>query len=191
MDLFLVPNNPLQTSLLSPNGSVLYKITTSKVHGRSVSRLTRAERVVAEIQWRNWDTTTTVRSPQLPGLGGIGTCASEFLYRHGRGVLSSSSTRYFIAQDGREYRWKIDRHSGCILTPSGSSEQLGYYTCAPTAAGLFAGERKARIRIQPGCGVDYDLVVLTFIIMETKRRERMGDAMARDEDPQGDGAGDS
>lgn len=91
MDLFLVPNNPLQTSLLSPNGSVLYKVTTTKVHGRSVSRVTRgAGGVVAEIQWRNWDTTTTVRSPQLPGLGGIGTCASDFLYRRGRGVLSSS-----------------------------------------------------------------------------------------------------
>lgn len=77
------------------------------------------------------------------------------------------------------------------MTPAGSSEQLGYYTCAPTDAGLFAGERKARIRIQPGCAVDYDLVVLTFIIMETKRRERLGEAMARDEDPLGDGAGDS
>ncbi|KAF8919210.1 hypothetical protein CPB85DRAFT_1429836 [Mucidula mucida] len=144
MDLFLVPNNPLQTSLLSPNGSVLYKVTTTKVHGRSVSRVTRgAGGVVAEIQWRNWDTTTTVRSPQLPGLGGIGTCASDFLYRRGRGVLSSSLTRYFIAQDGREYRWKIDRQSGCILTPAGSADSWGTIRVRRRTQGSLRGAQGA------------------------------------------------
>jgi hypothetical protein len=51
--------------------------------------------------------------------------------------------------------------------------------------GLFAGEKKSRIRIQP-CSVDIDLVVLSFVIVEKKKRDHAGDGTRRsphDEDP--------
>jgi hypothetical protein len=51
--------------------------------------------------------------------------------------------------------------------------------------GLFAGEKKSRICIQP-CSVDIDLVVLSFVILEKKKRDHAGDGTKRcpyDEDP--------
>lgn len=51
--------------------------------------------------------------------------------------------------------------------------------------GLFAGERKARLRIQP-CSVDIDLIIISFMIVEKKRREQAGDRTglpAHSEDP--------
>lgn len=57
------------------------------------------------------------------------------------------------------------------------------------AEGVFAGDKRQVLRIQP-CSIDIDLIVLTFIIMETKRREQDGYAdkydATRDEEPQGD-----
>lgn len=57
------------------------------------------------------------------------------------------------------------------------------------AEGVFAGDKRQVLRIQP-CSIDIDLIVLTFIIMETKRREKDGYAdkydATRDEEPQGD-----
>ncbi len=89
MDLFLVPDNPLRTVLVSANGVAHYQITTTKVHGhRKMSRIQRpaeseADSVVAEIEWKNWDNPTIVRSSNLRGLSGSGVLATDFLHRRG------------------------------------------------------------------------------------------------------------
>jgi len=57
------------------------------------------------------------------------------------------------------------------------------------AEGIFAGERKEVLRIQPS-SIDIDLIVTTFLIMERKRREKYGCIeclLKHDEDPQGEG----
>lgn len=69
--------------------------------------------------------------------------------------------------------------------------EVARYTVAVNREGLFAGEKKTSLRIQP-CSVDIDLIVLSFVIMEQKRRDKAGDFTGQtlhDEDPQGDGAG--
>lgn len=79
------------------------------------------------------------------------------------------------------------------LTRVGTNEEVARYTYTSTSEGLYAGERKSRLRIQPSCTLDFDLVVITFVIMEKKRRDHAGDGTtlaAHDEDPQGDGGGD-
>jgi len=60
--------------------------------------------------------------------------------------------------------------------------------------GLFAGEKKHILRVQP-CSIDIDIVVLTFLMMEKKRRDRDGIGgdsykIPHDADPLGDGGGD-
>lgn len=125
--------------------------------------------------------------------------------------IRACRSRYFMGNDGVEYQWKTTKTAGCIvsfvseiavservlivevqLTRAGSSEELARYIYTATDEGLYAGERKTRLRIQPTCSIDLDLVVLTFIIAEKKRRDAAGpDArLGRDEDPCGDGAGD-
>jgi hypothetical protein len=134
------------------------------------------------------------------------TPSDHSLFFHG-----TSSSRYFLGDDDQEYRWKVVKGEGCIvshsvpffsylcLTWSGSSqltrsdtdEEVARFTHNTLTEGLFAGERKSCLRVQP-CSLDMDLVVLSFMIMEKKRRDHAGDGTrltAHDEDPQGDGGG--
>ncbi|KAF5386612.1 hypothetical protein D9615_001932 [Tricholomella constricta] len=200
MDFFLVPNDPQKTVLVSANGVAHYQISTSKgTDGIHLSLIQRpadseADSIVAEVEWGTWGTPTFVRCPLFRGFGscigkmGLGVTARTFLYKR----RPFSKSRYFMGNDGVEYRWKARRGIGCVLTSSNNNEEIAIYTSTFNNEGLFAGERKHFLRIQP-CSVDLDLVVLSFMIMEKKRRERAGDGsslIAHDSDPQGDGAGD-
>ncbi|THV07997.1 TonB box-containing protein [Dendrothele bispora CBS 962.96] len=206
MDLFLVPDNPEHTTLVSTNGVAHYQVNTSKSrHGGQ--RKTRIQRpaesheasIVADIDWGTWDVPTVVRSSLLPvnghgcslrisavGMSGAGVIATDFLYKKSQ----FSSSRYFLGDDAKEYRWKAVKGVGIVLCNSLTNEEVARYTCALTLEGLYAGERKSRLRIQP-CSVDIDLVVLSFLMVEKKRREKSGESSAmmiyHDEDPKGDG----
>lgn len=71
------------------------------------------------------------------------------------------------------------------LTRCDTGAEVARYSYEVNEEGLFAGEKKSRIRIQP-CSVDMDLVVLSFVIVEKKRRDHAGDGTKRspyDEDP--------
>jgi hypothetical protein len=75
------------------------------------------------------------------------------------------------------------------LTHNETNEEVARFIQELIAEGIFAGERKSCLRIQP-CSVDLDLIVLSCLIMEKKRRDHAGDGTrlaAHDEDPQGDG----
>ncbi|KAG7086529.1 hypothetical protein E1B28_002480 [Marasmius oreades] len=233
MDLFLVPNNPEQTVLVSLNGVAHYQVTTDKVpnSGRRISRLQRPaeseeDSIIAEIEWKTWEQPTVLRSPLLKrNVSGVttssaasfkqrtngseihnsrrphkacrrvdgktvGVLGTEFLYKRAR----FTPTRYFLGNDNVEYRWRIVKGVGCVLTHGKTNEEIARFTYTATDEGLYAGERKSRLRIQP-CSVDIDLIVLSFLMMEKKRQDRAGDrAFAlieqnHDEDPQGEGDG--
>jgi len=69
--------------------------------------------------------------------------------------------------------------------------EIARFTTVRCHEGLFAGEWKSVLRLNP-CSVDIVLIVLTIIIIERKRRERDGDPIhltPHDEDPLGDGGG--
>jgi hypothetical protein len=229
MELFLVPNNPEHTVLVSPNGVAHYQVKTAKARpfgGPYISRIRRPAdseetSVVAEIEWKKWGTSTVVHSNLLTEEAD-GLKAKDFLYKRGQfssyvgstsaeDCLTTSpySSRYFIGNDNCEYRWKADKrlldfvvseyprdvykaHSGSSLfqlTRSGTDEEVARYVRGIIQEGMFAGERRSYLRVQP-CSVDIDLVVISFMIMEMKRRNQAGDGtmlIAHDEDPQGDG----
>lgn len=138
MELFLVPNNPERTVLVSPNGVAHYQVKTSKtatLGGRSISRIQRPaeseeDSIVAEIEWKNWATPTVVRSNFLRGMG-RGLMAQEFLYKRSQfssyvsRVITSyeltitfSRSRYFLGNDDQEYRWKVVKGVGFIVRES-------------------------------------------------------------------------
>ncbi|KAH0584415.1 hypothetical protein J132_06711 [Termitomyces sp. J132] len=203
MDLILCFNNPQKTALISPNGTTHYEISTSKTstsretHGVFLSKITQSQdgAVVGEIEWGDCFTPTFVRCPLLRGLGGyvgkmgIGMTARTFLYK--RSPFSDS--RYFVDNDGVEYRWKTHKGVGCVLTSVHDNREIAKYTTGSRIEGFFAGEKKTFLRIQP-CSLDLDLLVLSFAVMEKKRRERAGDLAGlvphEDDDALGDGAGD-
>lgn len=76
------------------------------------------------------------------------------------------------------------------LTCCHTNAEIARFTAVRCHEGLFAGELKSVLRLNP-CSVDIDLIVLTFIIIE-KKRERDGEPThlaPHDEDPLGDGGG--
>lgn len=113
-----------------------------------------------------------------------------------------------MGDDATEYCWKTLKRLGCIVSSPfasshGSFSEIFQLTCCDTSAeiarfttvrcheGLFSGEWKSVLRLNP-CSVDLDLIVLTFIIIEKKRRERDGEPTYlahHDEDPLGEGGG--
>ncbi|KAJ8522637.1 hypothetical protein ONZ45_g776 [Pleurotus djamor] len=130
----------------------------------------------------NVETTNAVELDECPVLE-----ASAFLYKRKR----FSSSRYF--QDGEEtYRWKFKRH--CYqLTHKNSNTEIARYTIAPVTEGSFKGEKTLQLTVQPTqYQVNIDLIVLSLIILERKRRERGGDGtkLTVDEEPQGEGCAD-
>jgi len=96
MDLYLVPNNPENTVLVSANGVAHYQIRTSKSkRGPRVTLIQRPadsmeDSIVAEVEWKCWDNPTIIRSPLLNGVEqaigtqGVGVCASHYLYKYRR-----------------------------------------------------------------------------------------------------------
>ncbi|KDR81879.1 hypothetical protein GALMADRAFT_240147 [Galerina marginata CBS 339.88] len=96
MDLYLVPNNPENTLLVSANGVAHYQVQTiTTSNGTPVTFIQRPgaspeDRIVAEIEWKDSDTPTIIRSPLFSGVGqcvgtqGIGVQASNYLYKRHR-----------------------------------------------------------------------------------------------------------
>jgi hypothetical protein len=91
MELFLVPNNPERTVLVSPNGVAHYQVTTSKASifgAPGVSQIRRPaeseeDSIVAEIEWKSWGTQTVVRSALFPGASDCLMMGKAFLYKRG------------------------------------------------------------------------------------------------------------
>ncbi|KAK2460636.1 hypothetical protein APHAL10511_007106 [Amanita phalloides] len=187
MDLYLVPDNPEHTILVSCNGVAHYKIRT--VGRPKVSILQRPadceeESIVAEIEWRHWDSPSKIRSP-LFGMHVAGVLLDSFLFRKRR----FGHSRYFVGNDGLEYKWKLEKGLGLVLTQVDTLKEIAHYSRGFVEEGLFAHEKRAMLRIQPS-SLDIDLIILSFLIFAKKRRDRGGDGTkltAHDDDPQGDG----
>lgn len=83
----------------------------------------------------------------------------------------------------------LENDSSVQLTRSNTSAQIASSSWTVVAEGIFAGQKKQVLRIEP-CSIDIDLIILTFIIMETKRREGDGYVdkyhILHDEEPQGE-----
>ncbi|PCH38414.1 hypothetical protein WOLCODRAFT_66498 [Wolfiporia cocos MD-104 SS10] len=196
MNLYLVPNDPELMTLVSANGVAQYQVTTTKPHiigGHYVSRIrrpaeTECESFVAEINWRKWGSHSIVRSYVFDG-SEQELLVKELLYKNRKGF---STTRYFLGNDDEVYKWKVVKGVGLVLTDSNTGKEVARYTQDVVKEGFFRGEKKWYLRIQPAT-LDIDMVVVTFMIMEKKRRDKVTDHQAmrvseHDEEP-GEGGG--
>lgn len=95
MNLYLVPNDPEKTVLVSANGVAQYKVTTSKAQTFGSPAITTIFRpadneddsLVAEIEWRRWRKHPVVRSNVFDGLGQE-LELRDFLYKVGSAFSS-------------------------------------------------------------------------------------------------------
>ncbi|KAH9857595.1 hypothetical protein C2E23DRAFT_282379 [Lenzites betulinus] len=199
--LYLVPNDPERTTLVSANGVAQYQVSTSKAQNRSglaavgappvlvIRRPAESEgdSVVAEVEWRRFGAHPVVRSNVFDG-STMEMEVRKFLYKMGHHF---TMTRQFLGDDGHEYRWKPFKYIGHVLTRLDTGTEIARFTQEVVREGFFHGERKWCLSIQPTT-LDIDLIVLSFIIMEKRRRDRVAvEAMkdgCHDEDlPEGGG----
>ncbi|OCH85228.1 hypothetical protein OBBRIDRAFT_785157 [Obba rivulosa] len=196
LSLYLVPNDPERTTLVSPTGEGIYQVTTSKprtLGGPAVTVLKRrahstGDSVVAEIEWRRWGAHPVVRSSIFDGV--LQKLKIHDLLHNKGGRFSL--TRYFLGNDDIMYRWKLVQGIGYVLTNRRSGKEVARFTQEVVTDGFFRGERKWLLSIEPGT-LNVDIIILTFIIVEKRRRDRVTDYMAitreDDEDPdEGPGA---
>ncbi|KAI0781400.1 hypothetical protein BD413DRAFT_667306 [Trametes elegans] len=175
MRLYLVPNDPEHTTLVSPNGVAQYQVNTAKAHRLAPPVLSirrpaenEPDSVVAEIEWRRFGAHPVVRSNVFDGTGQEME-VRDFLYKLGHHF---TPTRYFLGNDDVEYRWKPLKDVGHVLTRLDTGEEVARFTQELVAEGFFRGERKWCLQIQ-ATTLDIDMVVTTFIIVEKRRRDRV------------------
>ncbi|KIM87475.1 hypothetical protein PILCRDRAFT_814997 [Piloderma croceum F 1598] len=136
--------------------------------------------LLAQISWRNWEF-----QPLYVFQPAIIRCfifqeavrVQDFLYK--RSPYSTSHTRYFRAGKSQtEYRWKVAskrKIADLVLTATSEpSRRLAVFKQRIPGKGVFKGETKNVLIIQPNCPIDLDLVVLSFLIVEKKRRDKDG-----------------
>ena len=58
---------------------------------------------------------------------------------------------------------------------TGSVKAIYEHNPSHVSRGIFKGQFKTCLRIHPSCTLDPDILVLTFIVMEKKRRDGLGD----------------
>lgn len=89
MELFLAPNNPERTILVSSNGVAHYQVSTTKSRifagagRRYVTTIQRnadtvEDSIVGEIEWKNWGAPTLVKSVLLDEMD---VKLKDFLYK--------------------------------------------------------------------------------------------------------------
>ncbi|KAL7283004.1 hypothetical protein ACG7TL_002428 [Trametes sanguinea] len=189
MRLYLVPNDPERTTLVSANGVAHYQVNTVKAHRLSAPVLsirrpaeTQNESLVAEVEWKRFGAHPVVRSHIFDGTMQEME-VRDFLYKLGHHF---TPTRYFLGDDNQEYRWKPFKDIGHVLTHLESGDEIARFTQEMVVEGFFRGERKWCLQIQPTT-LDIDMIVLTFIIMEKRRRDRVSAEAMKirdcDEDP--------
>ncbi|THH16833.1 hypothetical protein EUX98_g9239 [Antrodiella citrinella] len=178
MNLYLVPNDPLKTVLFSADGATRYRITTRRkyIFGPPLSRIYRPvgtssvpskdDKLVAEIEWKRWSH-PVVRSDAFDGtMHEIEL--REFLYKLGK---KFSTTRYFLGSDDKEYCWKDTKGTGHILSSRVAKREVARFNYDVALDGTLAGQKKWFIQVQPS-ELSLDMIILTFVIMEKRRRER-------------------
>ncbi|EMD34404.1 hypothetical protein CERSUDRAFT_158863 [Gelatoporia subvermispora B] len=194
LSLYLVPNDPERTTLVSEAGEGIYQITTSRpqAFGPAVTMIKRrahslGDSIVAEIEWRRWGAHPVVRASIFDGVHQKLKVHDLLHNKSGR----FSHTRYFLGNDDIMYRWKLVQGVGYVLTNRSSGKEVARFTQNVVTKGYFRGQRKWLLHTEPGT-LNVDIIVLTFIIVEKKRRDRVADYTAivrgEDDDPD-DGCG--
>ncbi|RXW24214.1 hypothetical protein EST38_g1660 [Candolleomyces aberdarensis] len=206
MDLVFLYKNLLDTPVTDVDSNIAYEIRTTRPSG-SLIPVTRISRVkglsvtmpgrgpkrfilqekLAEIHWKGISTPTRVHSPFL-GEDTVEKGVEPHTFLKRRNPLSlSQRCFFFVGNDGIKYRWKTIETLGAILTRDG--EEVARCTRRTVGDGMFLGETKFVLRIQPGFEtLDVGMMILTFLIVDHKRHQKEIGPLNRwatihDEDP--------
>ncbi|KAH9967986.1 hypothetical protein BC827DRAFT_1263740 [Russula dissimulans] len=187
MELYLIPNDPVNTTLISSDGFLRYWVRTtrplsslrtySSIIQRPSARGNNEEETLGEIIWGGLGRHSVVHSDLFKGRSDVAdnkvVRVKDLLWK----VNTFGTSRCFIGNDEEEYVWKFCKSTGFQLlhVRTGSVKAIYEHSPSHVARGIFKGQFKTCLRIHPSCTLDPDILVLTFVVMEKKRRDSLGD----------------
>jgi len=158
MNLSLSRDDPRNTTLVLPDGQIMYQVETpARLIGIRTTTIRRADAnhsEVGQIEWHLFSDTVL-------------RVGRRIIQPRRTGTVSSSQT--FKAADGLTYRWKI--RSGYPELAAEEHSNIVIATFHKAKRGFFSTPRPASLDISP-LGIDIvDDIVTTFLWFEHKRRE--------------------
>ncbi|KAL0569945.1 hypothetical protein V5O48_012020 [Marasmius crinis-equi] len=96
-------------------------------------------------------------------LGGEEVSAKKFFRRE---IWAAKKNRIFTGEDGKEYRWLFGAWAPELILNDGSKTQVAVYH--PTK--IFGPKRPGVLEIHPEWEHMADIIIVTFIYVETLRR---------------------
>ncbi|KAH9999068.1 hypothetical protein BJV77DRAFT_940348 [Russula vinacea] len=187
MELYLIPNDPVNTTFISSDGFLRYWVRTnrplsslracSSIIQRPAADATNDQETLGEITWGGLGRHSVIHSDLFRGraevAGGKAVKVRDLLWK----INTFGTSRCFIGNDEEEYVWKFCKGTGFQLLQvrTGSVKAIYEHSPSHVARGVFKGQFKTCLRIHPSCTLDTDILVLTFIIMEKKRWDSLGD----------------
>ncbi|KAI1784231.1 hypothetical protein LXA43DRAFT_902032 [Ganoderma leucocontextum] len=178
MRLYFTRNDPEHTILMSGNGTIHYEVDTVRPAKFSAPTLcisrppglgVDGDTFVAEVQWRRGLHHPVVRSHIFDGTEFLELEVRDFLFKIGR---HRSHTRYFLGNDEEQYMWKPVKGVGYVLYHCKTRREIARPLQEMVTEGFFRGQKKYCLAVEPTT-LDIDVVVLTFMIMEKRRRDRV------------------
>ncbi|KAJ8502478.1 hypothetical protein ONZ45_g11717 [Pleurotus djamor] len=172
MKLIFSKDDPQETTISYENGPEVYHIDTPFrwIHSRvtSISKLGakgRDANLLAEIEWSN------LGIPKIK-YGGRALKSTEFFKR--AGVLWGD--RQFTAPDGQEYRWTTKAGASgpkactsALVRNDASDTVIAKYHFR--SYGIVGSKHPAYLEIFPEGQHMMDLIVITFVYVEARRRQ--------------------
>jgi len=162
LNISFTENDPKNSLVVhTETGRPLYEIDTPRSLGDGMTTIRRVDDkgVVAQVDWKSFG------SDMLQFSGGASTKVGSFLSKEG----TLSSSRVFVAPNGVEYKWKMEGNR-CVMLDSQTREIAA--ESHRKKYGFFSGNsRPLNLDVTKEAVEFLDLVLLTFIIMEKKRRD--------------------
>ncbi|KAI9511339.1 hypothetical protein F5148DRAFT_358206 [Russula earlei] len=187
MELYLIPNDPVNTTFISSDGFLRYWVRTtrplsllrtcSSIIQRPSARGNNEEETLGEITWGGLGRRSVIHSDLFKERSEVTDSkvvrVKDLLWK----LNTFGTSRCFIGNDEEEYVWKFCNGTGFQLlhVRSGSVKAIYEHCPSHVAKGVFKGQFKTCLRIHPSCTLDPDILVLTFVVMEKKRRDSLGD----------------
>jgi len=188
MELYLFPNDPVNTVFIASDGFLRYRVHTSRPQSSSL-RACRSiiQRVGAgkadedetfgEIAWGGLGKHSVIYSELFKGRASAAedkaVRVKDLLWK----INTFGTSRCFTGNDEEEYVWKFCKGRGFQLlhVRTGCVKAIYEHNPSHVANGVFKGQFKTCLRIHPSCTLNLDILVLTFVVMEKKRRDSLGD----------------
>ncbi|CAE7063078.1 unnamed protein product [Rhizoctonia solani] len=155
----LVKNNPRNTVLTDPEGSILYKISTQVKYPNEVTTVTRANEldIIAVIHWNSIGMNTVTMDGKIRDL-------NDVFPRSGKSSISRLVT--IGDRDEDKFKWHFTTKLYCTSVATGLNVATYHHA-------LFADLRgkKSTIDIVPGAVQHSDILVVSWMVMEKESQD--------------------